>query len=471
MQVVATADYTASYKGIGIESHVEFEAQYAAQGFDDVRAIAARTGLQSLMLGEEAMLLGGNTSLALGTTPTPTLSGAATGGALAAQTWSVIAVALALDGVINGTVTGGIQSTITRTNADGSTDVFGGGAAARSAAATVATTGATGSITASVAPVPGALGYAWFWGAAGAEVLGAITTINSVLITAAATGAQTAAALGTVDRSTSALSFDGLLTQAFRPGSGATIVTLDAENRRLWRFQVRSDGMGAEAIASRPFAFIPRNFLSDGLVRAHAAPFIGVRTEGNTMLTQNTGRRTAQALALTLALSLGASGAAYAKNPMVGGAPMYAQKTIVENAVNSKDHTTLVAAVKAAGLVDTLNGPGPFTVFAPTNAAFAKLPPGTVESLVQPQNKATLTKILTYHVVPGVYTAKDLMALAKKGGGQGVLTTVEGEPLAVEVQGKKVLVTDQKGNTATVTIPNVMQSNGVIHVINAVLMP
>jgi uncharacterized surface protein with fasciclin (FAS1) repeats len=189
------------------------------------------------------------------------------------------------------------------------------------------------------------------------------------------------------------------------------------------------------------------------------------------MLARNTSRRTAKALALTLALGLGASGAAYAKNPMVGSAPMYAQKTIVENAVNSKDHTTLVAAVKAAGLVDTLNGPGPFTVFAPTNAAFAKLPPGTVESLVQPQNKATLTKILTYHVVPGVYTAQDLMALAKKGGGQGTLTTVAGEPLAVEVQGKKVYVTDVKGNTATVTIPNVMQSNGVIHVVNAVLMP
>lgn len=161
----------------------------------------------------------------------------------------------------------------------------------------------------------------------------------------------------------------------------------------------------------------------------------------------------------------------FAKTMMVGGAPMYPNKNIVENAVNSKDHTTLVAAVKAAGLVDTLNGPGPFTVFAPTNAAFAKLPPGTVENLVQPQNKATLTKILTYHVVPGVYTAKDLMALAKKGGGQGTLTTVAGEPLAVEVQGKKVYVTDVKGNTATVTIPNVMQSNGVIHVVNAVLMP
>ena len=183
------------------------------------------------------------------------------------------------------------------------------------------------------------------------------------------------------------------------------------------------------------------------------------------------GLRTATALALSLALGLGAGGAAYAKNPMVGGAPMYAQKTIVENAVNSKDHTTLVAAVKAAGLVDTLNGPGPFTVFAPTNAAFAKLPPGTVENLVQPQNKATLTKILTYHVVPGVYTAKDLMALAQKGQGQNQLTTVEGEPLAVCTRGKKVYITDVKGDTVAVTIPNVMQSNGVIHVVNGVLMP
>ena len=174
---------------------------------------------------------------------------------------------------------------------------------------------------------------------------------------------------------------------------------------------------------------------------------------------------------VALSLALTAAGAAQAKNPMVGGAPMYAQKTIVENAVNSKDHTTLVAAVKAAGLVDTLSGPGPFTVFAPTNAAFAKLPPGTVEGLVQPQNKPTLTKILTYHVVPGVYTAKDLMALAMKGGGQGQINTVQGEPLGITVQGKKVYVTDVKGGTATVTIPNVMQSNGVIHVVNAVLMP
>jgi uncharacterized surface protein with fasciclin (FAS1) repeats len=187
------------------------------------------------------------------------------------------------------------------------------------------------------------------------------------------------------------------------------------------------------------------------------------------MLKAFTGGRTAKALALALALT--AAGGAQAKNPMVGGAPMYANKTIVENAVNSKDHTTVVAAVKAAGLVDTLSGPGPFTVFAPTNAAFAKLPPGTVESLVQPQNKPTLTKILTYHVVPGTYTAQDLMALAKKSGGSATLTTAAGQPLAVEAKGKKVYVTDVKGNTATVTTPNVMQSNGVIHVVNGVLMP
>ncbi len=177
-------------------------------------------------------------------------------------------------------------------------------------------------------------------------------------------------------------------------------------------------------------------------------------------------------LRLTLGIALAAAAVpALAKNPMVGGAPMYASKTIVENAVNSKDHTTLVAAVKAAGLVETLSGPGPFTVFAPTNAAFAKLPPGTVETLVQPQNKAQLTGILTYHVVPGALTAKDLAALAKQGGGRAVIKTVNGAPLSVETEGKKVFVTDAKGNTATVTIPNVMQSNGVIHVINTVLMP
>ena len=182
--------------------------------------------------------------------------------------------------------------------------------------------------------------------------------------------------------------------------------------------------------------------------------------------------KTLPRLAFALALGL-AAGPALARNPMVGGAPMYANKTIVENAVNSKDHTTLVAAVKAAGLVDTLSGPGPFTVFAPTNEAFAKLPPGTVESLVQPQNKATLTGILTYHVVPGVYTAKQLMQLVKQGGGEATLKTAQGEPLVVTMGrgGKGLNVTDTKGGTAHVTIANVMQSNGVIHVVNAVLMP
>jgi uncharacterized surface protein with fasciclin (FAS1) repeats len=177
--------------------------------------------------------------------------------------------------------------------------------------------------------------------------------------------------------------------------------------------------------------------------------------------------------AILVAGALLLSGSAFAKAVMVGGAPMYPTKNIVENAVNSKDHTTLVAAVKAAGLVDTLAGPGPFTVFAPTNAAFAKLPAGTVDSLVQPQNKGTLTKVLTYHVVAGNYSAQDLMQLVKDGGGRATLKTVEGEPLTIlpGKRGKSLFVEDAKGNTAQVTIANVMQSNGVIHVVNAVLMP
>ena len=175
--------------------------------------------------------------------------------------------------------------------------------------------------------------------------------------------------------------------------------------------------------------------------------------------------------ALLATAAIGVASFAEAKNPRVGGAPMYETKTIVENAVNSKDHTTLVAAVKAAGLVETLSGPGPFTVFAPTNAAFAKLPPGTVETLVKPENKATLTKILTYHVVPGTYTSRELMALAKKGGGQGELTTAAGANLAVISKGGKLYVADSKGNVARITTANVMQSNGVIHVIDKVEMP
>jgi uncharacterized surface protein with fasciclin (FAS1) repeats len=158
-------------------------------------------------------------------------------------------------------------------------------------------------------------------------------------------------------------------------------------------------------------------------------------------------------------------------DPMVGGAAMYPQKNIVQNAVNSKDHTTLVAAVKAGGLVSTLEGPGPFTVFAPTNEAFDKLPPGTVSTLVQPANKATLDKILTYHVVAGRYTAADLMNMVTQGGGKATLKTVEGEPLTVTTTGGHLVLTDTKGGMSTVTIPDVIQSNGVIQVVDTVLMP
>ncbi len=164
-------------------------------------------------------------------------------------------------------------------------------------------------------------------------------------------------------------------------------------------------------------------------------------------------------------------GGAPMADPMVGGAAMYSNKTIVQNAVNSKDHTTLVAAVKAAGLVDTLSGPGPFTVFAPTNEAFGKLPAGTVDTLVKPENKDTLVKILTYHVVSGRYTASDLMKLVKAGGGTATLTTVQGEPLTVTQSGRHLLVRDAKGGVARVTIGDVIQSNGVIHVVDTVLMP
>jgi uncharacterized surface protein with fasciclin (FAS1) repeats len=156
---------------------------------------------------------------------------------------------------------------------------------------------------------------------------------------------------------------------------------------------------------------------------------------------------------------------------MVGGAAMYPSKNIIENAVNSKDHTTLVAAVTAAGLVETLEGPGPFTVFAPTNEAFAKLPASAVADLLKPENKATLVKVLTYHVVAGRVTAHDLIAMIKAGGGTATLTTVEGEPLTAMLHHHSVVLTDAKGGKSMVTIPDVMQSNGVIHVVDSVLMP
>ena len=160
-----------------------------------------------------------------------------------------------------------------------------------------------------------------------------------------------------------------------------------------------------------------------------------------------------------------------AENPMVGGAPMYASKNIVQNAMNSKDHTTLVAAVKAAGLVATLEGKGPFTVFAPTNEAFDKLPNGTVETLVKPENKEKLTSILTYHVVAGKVTAEKLAKMIKAGGGKAELKTVNGETLTAKMDGDSVELVDEKGGMSKVTIADVMQSNGVIHVIDTVLMP
>ena len=174
------------------------------------------------------------------------------------------------------------------------------------------------------------------------------------------------------------------------------------------------------------------------------------------------------ALALVSTISLQAQ---KMKDPMVGGAAMYPTKDIIDNAVNSKDHTTLVAAVKAAGLVETLKGKGPFTVFAPTNEAFDKLPAGTVANLLKPENKATLVKILTYHVLPGRFSAKKILALIAKGNGKAELKTVEGGILTASTADGKVILTDENGGTATVTIADVFQSNGIIHVIDSVVTP
>jgi uncharacterized surface protein with fasciclin (FAS1) repeats len=178
-------------------------------------------------------------------------------------------------------------------------------------------------------------------------------------------------------------------------------------------------------------------------------------------------------LAAAAAFCLATAGATFAQtDPMVGGVAMYPTKNIIENAVNSKDHTTLVAAVKAAGLVETLQGPGPFTVFAPTNEAFAALPAGTVDTLLKPENKATLVKVLTYHVVAGKYDSNALAAAAKTApGGKLSLKTVEGDPITVWQSGGTWMVADAKGGTAKITIPNVYQSNGVIMVVDKVLMP
>jgi uncharacterized surface protein with fasciclin (FAS1) repeats len=171
------------------------------------------------------------------------------------------------------------------------------------------------------------------------------------------------------------------------------------------------------------------------------------------------------------AMIMASNARAQEKAVTVGGAPMYPSRNIIENAMNSKDHTTLVAAVKAAGLVETLEGAGPFTVFAPTNEAFDKLPKGTVDNLLKPENKMMLTKILTYHVVSGKYDTKAIGDLIKSGNGKAILKTVSGGTLSFWMKGTNLMITDEKGGTATVTIANVYQSNGVIQVINMVLMP
>ena len=176
-------------------------------------------------------------------------------------------------------------------------------------------------------------------------------------------------------------------------------------------------------------------------------------------------------LFVAIATLISTFASAQEKTVMVGGAAMYPSKDIVSNAVNSKDHTTLVAAVKAAGLVETLQSAGPFTVFAPVNAAFDKLPKGTVGTLLEPANKPLLTKILTYHVVAGKFSSKSIAAAIKAGKGTAVFTTVAGGKLKATMKGKKLILTDEKGGISTVTIANVNQSNGVIHVVDTVLMP
>lgn len=183
---------------------------------------------------------------------------------------------------------------------------------------------------------------------------------------------------------------------------------------------------------------------------------------------ENKMKKIAQLCAITL---IAASAIVAATNPMVGGHEMFPSKNIVQNALNSDDHTTLVAAVKAAGLVDTLEGPGPFTVFAPTNEAFAKLPAGTVDTLLMADNKPMLTKVLTYHVVAGKMDSKDIAKAIKAGMGKTELTTVSGGKLWASMQGKDLILTDEKGGMSKVTIANVYQSNGVIHVIDSVLLP
>ena len=215
----STKDYTASYKGLGLDDYATFEADYAAEGFDDIKALTVEGLLRSLMIQEERIIIGGNSSTGLGTTPTPTALGSITGGSLSAATYNIYVVALTLDGYLNASLSG-VTGLVSRTNADLSVDTYGGGAAGKSAVATgTVASGSAGSIAVSVAAVAGAVAYAWFWGTAGNELIGAITTINSVSITATAAGTQNISAVSATDYSTNSLVFDGLLAFA---ANGAT---------------------------------------------------------------------------------------------------------------------------------------------------------------------------------------------------------------------------------------------------------
>jgi uncharacterized surface protein with fasciclin (FAS1) repeats len=223
-------------------------------------------------------------------------------------------------------------------------------------------------------------------------------------------------------------------------------------------------------------------FLRPGNIQGHAllVPLVQIKSDQHVPQDERTTMKRKQFSAVMAALLFGFTAmtavaqdsmGSMKQDPQVGGAAMYPTKNIVENAVNSKDHTTLVAAVKAAGLVDTLSGPGPFTVFAPTNEAFDALPAGTVDTLLKPENKDQLKKVLTYHVVSGAMDAKAIKTAIETGGGKATLTTVQGGTLTAMMKDGKLMLTDEKGGMATVTIADVYQSNGVIHVINAVLLP
>jgi uncharacterized surface protein with fasciclin (FAS1) repeats len=254
----------------------------------------------------------------------------------------------------------------------------------------------------------------------------------------------------------------------------------------IWRWKEEgilrfSDSFGCTENGFKIYASVHLPFLSLRIFQCYDAPdcerqknfsqSAPQRIKNNNQINErNNMKRTIQIIAL--ALTLAASAALADNTVIVGGQSMFPAKNIIENAVNSKDHTTLVAAVKAAGLVDTLEGAGPFTVFAPTDAAFGKLPAGTVDNLVKPENKEMLTKILTYHVVPGRLTFKELPKQIKAGGGKAELTTVSGDKLWVMMNGEhNIVIQDDKGNVANISTYDVMQSNGVIHVIDTVLMP